>query len=183
MRRLRQVSRRLGREERGYTLIELLVVMAILLTVMAALTTAFTSGVNAELRASRRYQAQLNARLALDRLRSELHCASALTTSGGTPASSITVTLPDVCPGSDTSVTYATQSGGTNRWTLTRTGASGTVTIADYLTTATPFTYYAPASGTLGKLHVDLSVNVNPSDSTTAWLLSDDIVLRNTDRS
>jgi prepilin-type N-terminal cleavage/methylation domain-containing protein len=179
---LRATLARLRRDERGYTLIELLTVMAILIIVMAGLTSAFTSGVNAELRADRKYQAQQNARLALDRLRNELHCASAISATNGTPVASMTVTLPDICSGADTSVTYATQSAGTNRWKLTRTNGVGTVTIADYLTSSTPFTYYVPATGTLGKLHVDLPVNVNPSDAETSWRLVDDIVLRNTDR-
>lgn len=156
--------------------------MVMLAIVMAGLTTAFTSGVNAELRADRKFQAQQNARLALDRMRGELHCASAISAANGTAVASVTVTLPDICSGADTSVTYATQSAGTNRWTLTRTNGAGTVTVADYITSSTPFTYYIPATGTLGKLHVDLPVNVNPTDPETGWRLVDDIVLRNTDR-
>lgn len=176
------VHRRLRSDESGYTLIELLTVVIILGIVMAGLTTAFTSGANAELRAHKEFQAQLNARLALDRLRRELHCASAISGSTGTPVASITVTLPDVCPGSDTSVTYATQLIAANHWELTRTGAGAPVTVADYLTASAIFTYYAPAAGTLGRLHVDIPVNVNPSDVGTEWRLVDDIVLRNTDR-
>ena len=176
-----RATRRLAGEQ-GYTLIELVTVMAILLIVMAGLTTVFTSGVNAELRADRKFQAQQNARLALDRLRSELHCASAISAASGTPVASVTVTLPAICSGADTSVTYATQSVGASHWTLTRTNSLGTVTVADYITTSTPFTYNAPATGTLGTLHVDLPVNVNPSDAGTSWRLVDDIVLRNTDR-
>ena len=71
--------------EQGYTLIELVTVMAIVLIVMTGLTTVFTSGVNAELRADRKFQAQQNARIALDRLRSELHCASAISAASGIP--------------------------------------------------------------------------------------------------
>lgn len=157
--------------------------MAILGIVLAGLTTAFTAGTNAELRANREFQAQQNARLALDRLRRELHCASAMSGANGTPVASVTVTLPDVCPGSDTSVTYATQSVGANRWTLARAGASGSpVMVADYLTASAIFTYYVPATGTLGRLHVEIPVNLDPSDAGTEWRLVDDIVLRNTVR-
>lgn len=173
---------RLRRDEHGYTLVELLTVMVILFIVMAGLASAFTSGVNAELRAHKEFQAQLNARLALDRLRRELHCASAISGSAGTPVTTVTVTLPTICPGSDTSVTYATQTVAANHWRLTRTGAGAPVNVADYLTADAIFTYYAPASGTLGRLHVEIPVNVNPSDPGTEWLLVDDIVLRNTDR-
>jgi prepilin-type N-terminal cleavage/methylation domain-containing protein len=169
--------------EAGYSLIELVTVMAILGLVLVALTTMFHAGVRAELRASREFQAQQNARLALDRLRQELHCASVIAAPNGTAVSTITVTLPTVCRGADTSVTYATASVATGRWKLTRTGSSGTPsTVADYLTSSTIFTYYIPASGTLGRLGVDIPVNLNPTDTSTEWRLQDDIVLRNTTR-
>ena len=182
MARLRRLVDRLRRDERGFTLVELLTVMVIFGIVLAGLTTAFTSGVKAEVRAHREFQAQLNARLALDRLRRELHCASAISGPTGTAVSSVTVTLPAVCAGADTSVTYATQTVAANHWQLTRTGAGAPVTVADYLTASTIFTYYAPAAGTLGRVHVEIPVNVNPADAGTEWRLVDDIVLRNTDR-
>ena len=53
----------------GYTMVELLAVLAIFLTIVTALTTLFISGSKAELDANNRFQAQQNARLALDRLR------------------------------------------------------------------------------------------------------------------
>ncbi len=170
-------------EESGHTLIELLTVLSILGIVLAGLTTAFTSGINAELRASREFEAQQNARIAVDRLRRELHCASAISAPNGTAVSTIAVTLPDVCAGADTAVTYATVAVSANRWKLTRTPATGSAsTVADYLTSSTIFTYFAPAAGTLGRLSVDVPVNVNPADPGTEWRLVDDIVLRNTDR-
>ena len=71
----------------------------------------------------------------------------------------------------------------TGRCKLTRTGDStGLSTVADHLTSTTPFTYWVPASGTLGRLSVDIPVNVNPTDTSTQWRLQDDIVLRNTSR-
>ncbi|MBA3561631.1 MAG: prepilin-type N-terminal cleavage/methylation domain-containing protein [Actinobacteria bacterium] len=167
----------------GYSLIELMTVMAILGLVLAGLTTMFQAGVRAEVRSSREFQAQQNARLAMDRLRRELHCANAISAPNGTTVATVSVTLPDDCPGADTSVTYATQSVATGRWQLTRSAGAGTpVVIADYLTTSTPFTYYVPATGTLGRLGVDLPVNLNYPDTSTEWRLQDDIVLRNTIR-
>jgi MSHA biogenesis protein MshO len=177
------VKTRLRADERGYTLVELLTVLVILSIVLAGLTAAFTSGVRAELRASTQFRAQQSARLALDRIRRELHCASAVSATPGTPVASVTVTLPAVCSGADTSVTYATQNVASSRWQLMRTGGSGTpVAVADYITSSTIFTYTAPATGTLGKIHVDLPVNLRPGDTGTEWRLEDDIVLRNTDR-
>jgi hypothetical protein len=78
-------------------------------------------------------------------------------------------------------VTYATVVVAANRWKLTRAGAT-TSTVADYLTSDTIFTYHVPASGTLGRLQVDIPVNVDPADAGTLWRLQDDIVLRNTSR-
>jgi len=160
----------------GYTLIELMVVMIILAVIVGALSTAFVSGARSELNANQLFQAQQNARLALDRLRQELHCASSVSSANGVAVSTITATLPTACPGPDTSVTWATQLVSANRYRLDRAG----VEVADYLTTANVFTYYVPATGTLGLLRVDLPVNLNPAESFKEWRLIDDIVLRNT---
>lgn len=180
MNRLRQT---IEGGEAGYSLTEMITVMAILGLVLSGLTAMFHAGVRAETRANREFQAQQNARLALDRMRRELHCANAITAASGTPVSSIVVTLPTVCTGADTTVTYATSTVAASRWMLTRTGdVSGATDVADYLTSSTPFTYTAPASGTLGFLSVDIPVNLNPTDTSTEWRLEDDIVLRNTTR-
>jgi prepilin-type N-terminal cleavage/methylation domain-containing protein len=182
MGRAKRYLRRL-RGESGHTLIELMTVMIILGVVLAGLGEAFRAGVQAELRANREYQAQQNARLALDRMRRELHCANAIAAPNGTAVATITVTLPPACQGSDVTVTYATELVSSGRWRLNRTGDAGTpVQVADYLTADTIFTYYVPASGTLGRLGVDIPVNLNPTDSSTEWRLTDDIVLRNTTR-
>jgi prepilin-type N-terminal cleavage/methylation domain-containing protein len=181
--------------DKGYTLVELLTVLVILGVVLAGLTAMFHSGMRAEIRANKELDAQQNARAALDRMRRELHCANAVTAPDGTalpdgtPVSSITATLPPACPGSETTVTYATSSVAANRWELTRAADAGTpVRVADYLTaiapatSSTPFTYFAPGSGTLGRLRVDIPVNLDPADAGTLWRLQDDIVLRNTTR-
>lgn len=174
--------RALGRQA-GYSLTEMITVMVILGIVLSALAAMFHAGVRAETRANRNFQAQQNARLALDRIRRELHCANAISAANGTPVTSITVTLPAVCQGADTTVTYATAAVATDRWKLTRTGdVTPAANVADYLTSSTPFTYYVPASGTLGFLSVDIPVNLNPTDTSTEWRLTDDIVLRNTTR-
>ena len=99
---------RLFRGQRGYTLIELLAVLTIFLTIVTALTALFVTGAKAELDANRRFQAQQSARIAVDRMRREIHCGSALTF---TSASSVTITLPAGCPssgGTQTTVIYDT---------------------------------------------------------------------------
>jgi len=67
----------LAAREEGYSLVELLIVMVILGTVLASLTTVFVSGSNAEIDLNRRFQAQQEARLALDKFRTDIHGASA----------------------------------------------------------------------------------------------------------
>jgi hypothetical protein len=98
----------------------------------------------------------------------------------------VTITLPAGCPtsgGTQTTVVYDTASAGTNRYTLRRKRGTGTaVAIADYLTTANIFSYVAPSATTLGKLHVDMSVNLYPNEAWKRWRLVTDIVLRNTTR-
>ena len=80
-------------ESGGFTLTEMLVVMAILGVIVAGLTQLFLSGSKAEADMSNRFRAQQNARLALDGLRREIHCASDVTVSGTPPWTSIKITL------------------------------------------------------------------------------------------
>jgi prepilin-type N-terminal cleavage/methylation domain-containing protein len=176
MKRLK-VLRRGGGEE-GFTLVELMVVMIILTAILTALTMLFVSGVRSELDSNRRYQAQHEARTALERLRREGHCASAITATSGVPTSTITITLPAACPGSATSVVYTASTSASGGYKLERAG----VLVADYLTQSNVFTYYAPSAASLGRLHVDFTVDVHPSGGSTSWHLVDDIVLRNTVR-
>lgn len=183
--------RRLGRRvagEGGYSMIELLIVLAILGTVVGALTTVFVAATNAEFETNRRFQAQQSARVAVDKMRREVHCASAISPTG--PANAISVTVPSQCPsvcpatppacaagGPPTTVTYDTSGSGL-RYQLRRNG----VNLADYVTLQSVFSYAPPVSGTsLGKLTVTLPINTKPG-SGREWRLVADMVLRNTTR-
>lgn len=160
-------------------MLELLIVLAILGTVTGAITTLFIQATNAEFEMNRRFQAQQTARVAIDKMRREIHCASAVTPTGA--SSSITVTLPAQCPtagGVLSNVVYDTVLVSANRYQLRRGG----VRIADYITAGTVFNYTAPATGKLGNLRVELPVNLKPSDAGKTWKLVGDIVLRNTTR-
>ena len=171
--------RRLLAQESGYTLFELLQVTVILAVVLGALTTLFVRAMNSELDMNQRFQAQQEARLAVDKMRREIHCATAVTPNG--TSASITITLPAQCPssgGSQITVVYDTQLVSTGRYRLRRAG----VPIADYITSPNAFTYTAPGVGTLAKLHLDLPVNVRPNQARETWKLAADIVLRNTTR-
>lgn len=150
--------------EDGFTLLELIVTMAILLTVIAALTDVLVQSSNSELDANRRFQVQEQARLGLDKLRRELHCASSVTVvdgggntlGAGVSGSTIYATLTSVCPTSGLTspdqfayVTWCTLPSGLESGdyalyrvsSLTSQPACSTsgVKWADYLTTATPF--------------------------------------------
>jgi type II secretory pathway pseudopilin PulG len=181
-----RVARRLRRRG-GYTLIELVVVMALFMIVATALVSLFTAGAKAEVDLNRRFQAQQNARLALDRLRRELHCANGVTpgTDGDADGNvaSITVTLPSQCPsagGVATTVVYDTSQVAASRFLVRRTVGSTTLQIADYITNDDIFKYTPPSPASRGLLHVDLPVNVHPNEGWKQWRLVDDIVLRNT---
>lgn len=170
--------RRLVAEQAGYSMLELLMVLAILGTVVGALTTLFVQATNAEFEMNRRFQAQQSARVAVDKMRREIHCASGITPTG--PTNSISVTLPSQCPtsgGALTTITYDTAGSGTH-FQLRRNG----VKLADYVTLSNAFDYAAPVPGTsLGKLKVTLPINTRPGNG-KEWRLVADMVLRNTTR-
>ena len=190
---IRRLLRR-GRSEGGYTLIEMLTVMVILGVVMGALTTVFVSASHNELDMNNRFRAQQNARLALDKFRREVHCATSVTLGASTSpagplaARAITIVLPTGCRNSGT-VTWCT-SGSGNRWALVRvtgivsSSCSGGVKYADYFTLPNVFNYTAPAAGShlLPKINVDFPVNVKPTRPASTYELRDDVVVRNMPR-
>lgn len=193
---LERLRRRLLREEAGYSLIELLTVLSILGLVMGGLTTVFASASNAEADMNNRYRAQQTARLALDKVRREVHCASSASPAGA-PTAAVTLTLPSYCKtyAGSASVTWCTRSVATNRYALYRVNGAtctGGVKWADYLApTSTAgvcsgalcvFTFTPQATTSLARLRIDLPVNVKPT-RTAAYELIDDLVLRNSTRS
>ena len=195
MKLIDRVARRL-RGQAGFTMVEMLTVLLILGVVMGGLTTVFTSATNAEADMNNRFRAQQTARLALDKLRREVHCASSATPSG-TNTSAVVLTLPTYCKtySGNTSVTWCTRSVATNRYALYRvdgTVCTGGIKWADYLTptsTATVcsgalcvFNFTAQSTSSLAKLHVDFPVNPKPSRSAATYELIDDLVLRNSSR-
>ncbi|NUR78347.1 MAG: type II secretion system protein [Thermoleophilia bacterium] len=197
--------------EGGYSMIELVIVMAILTVVIGSIVALFTAGINSDADSSRRFQAQQEVRLSLDKLRRELHagCTVSNPTTYNTWESSVTVYFPsDNCASGSHSVTWCTVGSGT-RYALYRivaTSCTGaTQKFADYLTAGSIFVYLPPNShlatstslgqGTAGsaivtqdgsavlpRVHVDLTSNLNPAKVHDGYPLADDIVLRNSPR-
>ena len=184
------LRRRLG-ESDGYSLVELMVTLAILTIVIGALTQLIVSGTNAQVDLTRRFEAQQDARLALDALRREIHCASAVANPAGAyPSGLINVTLGVACrqnPGQ--TVTWCTLGSG-SRYSLRRvfpavapgTGCAGGVRRADYLTTGNVFTAFVAVTGQRRKLSVRLPVDTDTRTARGTYILEDDIVLRNSPR-
>ena len=177
------------RNQAGFTLVELIAVLGIFLVVVSSLTALFVSGARAELDANERFQAQQSARVALDRVRRELHCSNGLknadgtTLTSGTPVTAVRVELLSHCPtagGVDTFVIYQMTASGTGRWRLERVKGTEIVPLADHFTNDDVFTYTPQSTESRASLHVDLPVNVNPNEGSPTWRLLDDIVLRNT---
>ncbi len=162
------------KDQRGFTLTELVTVMAILTIVIGTLVAVFVSGLSAQRTAMQNLEAQSSARTATDKLRREVHCASSIVETG----SSVTLTLPAACSSGTPSVEYKTQAVSANRFRLLRAN----VEIADFLTTGNVFTYAAPTTTELGRLQVDLPVNLQPGQTHTEWRLVDVVVLRNSQR-
>jgi prepilin-type N-terminal cleavage/methylation domain-containing protein len=196
LRRCAAAARRRLAGERGYSLTEMLVVLTIIGIVLAALTQLFVSASTAEVDMTKRFQAQQDMRVALDKLRREIHCASSVAATP--PTSSIIISLGSYCPtngtGAAAQFTWCTKDKNGNPppgagapyslWRYNGTICSGTgQQLADSLTTGQIFTgYIPPASGSLGKLSVNLPVDLTPDDTAQRYVLQDDIVLRNTPR-
>jgi prepilin-type N-terminal cleavage/methylation domain-containing protein len=202
LRRCAAATRRRLAAEHGYSLSEMLVVLAILAIVLGALTQLFVSGSTAQVDMTRRFEAQQNMRLALDKLRREIHCADNVTGTLPTPlapTSSLSISLGSYCPSNGTGaaaqITWCTKDKNGNAppgvgapyslWRYSGSTCSGTGRKwADYLTVHQIFTAYtAPAGGNLGTLSVNLPVDLGPNDAKQRYVLQDDIVLRNSPRS
>src|SRR5688500_5376098 len=137
--------------------------MSILATVMASVSFLLISATNSEVDMNRRFQAQTEARLGLDRLRREVHCAQSVAISSAGAVA--TLTIPDTCPTAAglTALTWCTRANG-NRWDLWRyegSSCSGTGRKwAGSINQATVFTYTAQSASSLAYLGVNLPVNV-----------------------
>lgn len=193
-------------DEGGYSLIEMITVMAILGIVLGGIVTLFTAGIRSDADQNARFQAQQDTRLALDKVRRDVHSACTISTPNtyNTWASSVTLYYAaDNCASGASSVTWCTSASGST-WTLYRVVAAtctgSLVPVASSLTAANIFAYIPPnahlvtstsvgagtagtaiatqdASYSLPRLHVDLTVQ--KTGASHSYRLTDDIAFRN----
>jgi prepilin-type N-terminal cleavage/methylation domain-containing protein len=179
-------------DERGYTLVEMLVVMAILGIVISGLTTVFVSGSRAELDMNRRFQAQQQARLALDKIRTDLHCASAAQVQTINSYNGVAISAPN-CSTATIDWCLVPSAKMSSRYALYRTTSTtnkcasadtGRLLVADYLTRNTGVfsTLTNVSNGSLEVVNVDFPISVNPAATSDVYELKDMVVARNSTR-
>ena len=191
---MKGLVRRLMGGEQGYSLIELLVTMVILVIVIGSLTTVFISGSSAEASLNRRFQAQQSARMGLDRIRTDIHCATKAQaqTINAYPGVKLAVAncyaaTPTISwcavPVTASPPRYALYRSTTTGATTCTSGDAARLLVADYLTTSSAFTTGTIQQFTLQRVGVDFKVSVSATSSTTdVYELTDSIVARNATR-
>src|ERR1700759_3351671 len=130
----------------------MVVVIAVLGVLVAGIALLFERGISADADQTRRFHAQQDARLALDKMRREIHAACTVSnpTTYNTWESSVTLYFPsDSCASGTHSVSWCVTGSGT-RYALYRivsTSCTGaTNKFADYLTSNSVFVYLPPNS-------------------------------------
>jgi prepilin-type N-terminal cleavage/methylation domain-containing protein len=172
------------REERGYSLIELLTAMTILGAVMTSLTVVLVSATNADVRMNQEFQAQTQARTALERFRREGHAACKADPVGAAAAITLTYVSSGSCPASGgIQVSWCTVANGSSRYGLYRSAgaacsAATGVKVADYLIAEHAFNYQTTPNRR-AKIGLNLQINTNGAGVRGTYSLDDDIVLRN----
>ena len=170
-----------ARDETGYTLIELTVVLAILGVVLGVLVAVFISATNTEVDQTARATTEQNARVALDQMRRDIHCAQNVYVAAGGNKLTLNEGTNQCALGATSGwVTWCTTqvatSDGSSRYVLRRTTAvniavppSGPCTAsslfrADYITNPAVWPSYncTAGSGRNPSVSVDLRVNQTP---------------------
>jgi len=184
----------------GYTLMETLVVMTILVIVIGAIADGFTSASKTETDQTARADDQEAARQALDRLRRDIHCASAAIVNTTNPAQGYTLNLT-VSPGRCIAVTAGAGAGvagssgvqwctvsinnSTTHYAMYRTvvhscDANDAVFQVDHVTQANVWERVCNTDSHLESVAIDLPVNrdIDKRPGRT-YTLTDKIALRN----
>ena len=177
------IRARLG-DERGYSAIELLTVAALMVTVLGGITGVFVAGAHGELDSNRRFQAQNEARLGLDRLRRDVRCSESATPTG--PTDSVTLNLPSYCRAGTGPITWCVQpaAGRNALFRVAGSSCTGGVKRVDYLVTSggtNVFCFTPSSTARRAVLSVSLAVNLEPTTRPySTYRLRDKITFRNT---
>jgi len=172
------------RSERGQTLVELLVVMFMMGLLVAGITSIFVSSMQTQSNLTLQFEAVENLHVGIDRLRQDVNLACSTTATSGTAVSTITFSDPP-CDGTN-NVTWCTSGSGTHyalyRYTTGSTCSNGEK-FADFFTSGAIFTYYKQnvnaGSYSLAYVHLNVTVNAQPSTSNTGYTETDDLAFRN----
>jgi prepilin-type N-terminal cleavage/methylation domain-containing protein len=180
----------------GYTLIETLVVMSLLVVVIGSIADAFSSASHTEVDQTARASDQEAARLTLQRLRRDIHCASAARVQETTYADGTTGFILNLAVDPDICIAVTTSASNTVQWCTVQKGPAGNrfgvyrtingncdaadaVFQVDYVTKADVWTMVCPPSQ-LQAVYTDMPVNRNPvTRADRTYDLQDTIALRN----
>ena len=189
----RELGLKRWRSDAGFSLIELLVVMAILGIVLGGLNVMLINGSSAELTLNRRVQAQQLARSTLDKIRSDVHCASAAQAQTISTYPGLKLAVGN-CSSSTPTISWCAVPVTSGRFQLYRSTsttagvictASDTtrLLVADNLTSAsTLFGTPTIPQFALQTVSVDFKMSVNPTVSKDVYRLTDSIVAQNSPR-
>jgi type II secretory pathway pseudopilin PulG len=182
------------------TLVELMVALGLMSIVMGPLIGSFVAMSSAQARQANVVLAQEQARLALERMRKDIHCAHSVGGPQVNPSGGDTLILNETntsgaadCPGllatNASSVQWCTVpvTGSTNRFRLYReadpsTSCDGTESTfqVDYLTDAEIWSTPACTGGQYPTVQVSFPISVSPSTTDAGqYNLADQIALRN----
>jgi type II secretory pathway pseudopilin PulG len=174
-------------------MVEMIVVMVLLGIVTSSLTTIFVSASNAEVSLNHRFEGQQQARLALDRIRTDIHCASKAQAQTINTYTGLKLDVTSCYAGTATTVSWCAVPVTTSppRYALYRTTATANVCtasdtsrllISDYLMTTTNlFTTANAPQYALQAVGVDFRVSVAGTGN-DSYELADSIVVRNSTR-
>jgi prepilin-type N-terminal cleavage/methylation domain-containing protein len=186
----------------GFTAVELIVVMTVLLIILVPLSGSFVSALNAQVDQTRRFDAQENARQALDRMRKDIHCGHAAADPYANDSGGQTLVLTETnvtgtaeCPGLIQTNASAVQwctipvAGATTRYQLYRENdpnltcsGSASTFMVDYLTQSDLWSSPTCTTGQYPTVGVTMPVNVDPlNHAPSTYRLNDQIALRNGD--
>jgi len=162
--------------------------------VLGGISSLFVAGIRDEANMNDRFQSQQAVALGVDKMRREIHSACELHGSPSSPTGAVSSVTLDEPPTCGTFITWCVRSISTSRYGLYRivgTTCTGGTQYADYITSATPFSYFPqnytpPATPTmsysLARLHLDITVDNNLTDANGDYRRVDDIAFRNSVR-